>query len=713
MKKIWDIHGGIHPPENKTQSLGESIVTAPIAPELVLPLSQHIGAPAKPCVKVGDQVLKGQCIAEAVGPVSVPIHAPTSGTISAIEKRAIAHASGLEDTCIVLTSDGHDSWRERNPVADFTQLDKSTLVNIIRNAGISGMGGAGFPTAVKLNTRDNVVIDTLIINGTECEPYITADHALMREYANDIAQGIAILALLVKPERILVGIEDNKPDVIDGMCAALKHHDFAALTGKATQCDVLTFPTKYPSGGEKQLIQILTGKEVPSGGLPSDLGIVCQNMGTAVAIKNAVCLDEPLISRITTVTGDAVTQARNYHVLLGTPVAFLLEQSGYQSKKNNRLVMGGPMMGFALGSHFIPIVKTTNCILAPTEQELPTPPPAQACIRCGMCAEACPASLLPQQLYWFAQGKELDKLEEHNIADCIECGACSYVCPSNIPLVQYYRASKADIRQRKIDHQNAEAAKLRFEARQERLQRLEDEKVAARKARQAKAKAAAEQRGAPDERSAEVQAAVARVQAKKQQTTNTPATQSDDPIQRAIAERNQQRSGEPLPPAEQEEKLVKAVESAEKRQAKAREKLAEAQASNDENTPAYETAVEKSTAKYQQAVKDLEAHRKAHPAQANTDTSGEDDPVARAIAKRAAQQAEDAANPESKFLRAVESAEQRLAKASQRLAEAEAANSENDSTDNDILTALKTAVEKSQAKLSASQQALDEFRNAE
>ena len=614
MKKIWDIHGGIHPPENKLQSLGQGIITAPIAPQLTLPLSQHIGAPAKPIVQVGDSVLKGQCIAEAVGPVSVPLHAPTSGTIIAIEQRTIPHASGLEDNCIIIETNGNDEWRARNPINDFTQLDKSTLINIIRNAGISGMGGAGFPTSVKLNTHDDVSIDTLILNATECEPYITADHSLMREYANDIATGIAILAMIIRPTTILFGIEDNKLDVVEGITAALAQYDFSALTGLSTQAEVITFPTKYPSGGEKQLIQILTGKEVPSGGLPADLGIVCQNIGTAVAIKNAVCLDEPLISRITTVTGDAVKQACNYHVLLGTPVEFLLAQSNYQANNSSRLIMGGPMMGFALANTAVPIVKTTNCILAPTEQELPTPPPAQACIRCGLCAEACPATLLPQQLYWFAQGKELDKLEEHNIADCIECGACSYVCPSNIPLVQYYRASKVDIQQRKVDHQNAELAKERFDARQERLQRLEDEKIAARQARQAAAKLAAEKRGKEDERNVAVQAAVERVKAKKAQSE--PAT---------------------------------------------------------------------------------EEHKEN--AQSN-------DLVARAVAKRAAQQAEDAANPKSKLIRAVESAQQRVTKSQARVSAAEASDDPN-------LSILKQAAEKAEAKLAATQQALADFKAQE
>ncbi|MEZ7984721.1 MAG: electron transport complex subunit RsxC, partial [Pseudomonadales bacterium] len=502
-------------------------------------------------------------------------------------------------------------WRTRNPIADYTQLDKSTLIKIISDAGISGMGGAGFPTSIKLNTRDDTAIDTLILNATECEPYITADHSLMREYADEIASGVAILAKIIKPTKILFGIEDNKLDVVDGITAALAQHNFAALTGHATEAEVITFPTKYPSGGEKQLIQILTGKEVPSGGLPAQLGIVCQNIGTAVAIHNAVCLDEPLISRITTVTGDAVNQPCNYHTLLGTPVKFLLAQSDYQENQSARLIMGGPMMGFALANTTVPVIKTSNCILAPTEQELPTPPPAQACIRCGMCAEACPASLLPQQLYWFAQGKELDKLEEHNIADCIECGACSYVCPSNIPLVQYYRASKVDIKQRKVDHQNAELAKERFDARQERLQRLEDEKIAARQARRAA-----------------VEAAVERVKAKKaksvQEFTDSPETQKT--------------------------KEAKEKES-----------------------------------------------------QANIIATESDDPIARAVAKRAAQQAEDAANPENKLIRAIDNAEQRISKSQSRVIDAEANNDEN-------LAIFKQAVEKAEAKLASAQQALIDFR---
>lgn len=618
MRKIWDIHGGIHPPENKTQSLDHAIEFAGIPAQLILPVSQHIGAAASPVVQVGDTVLKGQCIAEAVGAVSVPIHAPSSGTVTAIEDRPIAHPSGLDDLCIVIDTDGKDIWHQPPSTRDFTQLDKATLVELIRNHGIAGMGGAGFPTSIKLNMREPSNIKTLILNGTECEPYITSDHVLMREHSRKLAQGIAILAKLVQPEEILLGVEDNKLDVVAGLQDALKQHDFSALTGKPTSAEVITFPTKYPSGGEKQLIEILTGKQVPTGSLPASLGIVCQNLGTAVAISDAVINDRPLISRITTVTGQAVAQPRNFEVLLGTPVEFLLARSGYNASTNNRLVMGGPMMGFTLLDITMPVVKTTNCILAPTEAELPSPPPAQACIRCGLCAEACPASLLPQQLFWFAQGKELEKLEQHNIADCIECGACSYVCPSNIPLVQYYRASKAEIRQRDADMQQAEHAKVRFDARQERLDRLEAEKIAARQARQAKAAANKAAQAGQDPKAAAVAAALARVGAKKSaleaaQNASAPeqipaatlATDIDDPVQRALAKRANQEQADAANPAAV---LQRAVESAEARLEKARLRLTNAESEQDNNVDAFKLAVDKCRSKLNQARAALDAH---------------------------------------------------------------------------------------------------------
>ncbi len=527
MRKIWDFHGGIHPPENKQQSLENPIQQAGIPPQLIYPLSQHIGAPAESIVAVGEHVLKGQLIAAAAGFISVPKHASTSGTISAVEERPVAHSSGLPADCIVLDSDGKDAWIAHSGVADYQQLGKSELLQLIRDAGIAGMGGAGFPAAVKLGVNpEKGKINTLIINGTECEPYITADDALMRERADEIIRGAEILAHIIGPQETLMGIEDNKPESI----AALRQ---AAAN---STIEIVVFPTKYPSGGEKQLIEILTGKQVPSGGLPVELGIVCQNIGSTVAIYRAVVHGEPLISRITTVTGNALDRPRNYEVLLGTPMRYLLEQAGYESGRNRRLIMGGPLMGFAVPDLAVPIVKTTNCLLAPTAKELPTPPPAQACIRCGMCAEVCPASLLPQQLFWFAQGKEFEKLETHNLFDCIECGACSYVCPSNIPLVQYYRASKAEIMQLRRDHAKSEHSRTRFEARQERLEQETTAREAQRAARKAAAEKRAQEAAAGGGGQDLIQAAIARAQARKaglQDAAGSPAV-SSDPAQAAI-----------------------------------------------------------------------------------------------------------------------------------------------------------------------------------
>ncbi|MGJ8625160.1 MAG: electron transport complex subunit RsxC, partial [Yoonia sp.] len=522
MIKIWDIHGGIHPAENKHQSLQQPIQTAGIPPQLILPLSQHIGAPAAPVVAVGDKVLKGQLIAEAKGFISASVHASSSGIVSAIEARSIPHPSGMNGMCVVIDTDGRDEWIEHQGIADPGSLDNVSLLNIIRQAGIAGMGGAGFPAAVKLSSREDKPIESLLLNGTECEPYITADDILMRERADEIIAGARILRQLINPSKeTLIGVEDNKPEGI----AALK----AAAEG--TGIKVAVFPTKYPSGGEKQLIQILTGKEVPSGGLPADVGVVCQNIGTARAIYRAVCHGEPLISRITTVTGNACQTAGNYEVLLGTPVQYLLEQNGFNQDQCVRLIMGGPMMGYTLQSTAVPLVKTSNCILAPTVEELPPPPPAQACIRCGLCAEACPASLLPQQMYWFSRAQDHEKLEQHNLFDCIECGACSYVCPSNIPLVQYYRASKAEIRLAEQDKIKSERSKLRFEARQQRIEQEAAEKEAKRQARMAAAKAKVNNDGSKTD---VIQAAIERSKAKKAEQTQDPATAA---IVRAQAKR--------------------------------------------------------------------------------------------------------------------------------------------------------------------------------
>ncbi|MEM9758708.1 MAG: electron transport complex subunit RsxC [Pseudomonadota bacterium] len=514
MRRVHDFHGGIHPPEQKELSNTRPLRRAPIPAQLVLPLAQHIGPPARLEVGVGDRVLGGQRLSDLS---SLPIHAPTSGIVAAVEERPVPHASGLGGLCVVIDCDGKDEWEDLKPLHDYRSTDPVQLIEHLQAAGIAGLGGAGFPTFRKLPRDGGTGISTLIINGTECEPYITADDVLMRERAAQIIEGIEILAHIATPEEILIGIEDNKPEAIAAMRAAV---------GGRERMDVVVFPTKYPSGGEKQLIEILTGEQVPSGGLPSDLGILCQNVGTAVAVADAVLRGRPLVSRVTTVTGHRASDAGNFEVLLGTPMRHLLEQAGCDpaQARRQRLIMGGPMMGVTMPDADAPIVKTTNCLLVPTEDELPTAGAAQACIRCGHCAEACPAQLLPQQLYWYARARDLEKLDEHHLADCIECGACSYVCPSNIPLVQYYRASKAAIREQRAEDAKAEQARLRFEARQERLARAAAEKEARRAKRKRTAMAkAADEAGTDDP----IQAAIARAKARRAAQDNAPAAADD------------------------------------------------------------------------------------------------------------------------------------------------------------------------------------------
>jgi len=665
MRKIFDFHGGIHPPEHKHQSVRTPIADAGIPPELVIPLSQHIGAPSRPVVAVGEHVLKGQVIAEAHGFVSVPKHAPSSGTVTAIEDRLIAHPSGHSAPCIVIATDGRDEWLPCSGTPNYEALAGPELIELIRHAGIAGMGGAGFPSAVKLSVREDVHIETLIINGTECEPYITADDVLMRERSDQIIEGAKILRHLIAPGETVIGVEDNKPEGI----AALRK------AAEGSGIEVAVFPTKYPSGGEKQLIEILTGKQVPSGGLPSDIGIICQNLGSAVAIYQAVVLGRPLISRITTVTGDSVREPQNFEVLIGTPMSYLLEKAGYQPEKNNRLIMGGPMMGFTVPDPGVPVVKTTNCLLAPTASELPMPPPAQACIRCGMCAQVCPASLLPQQLFWFAQGKEYEKLERHNLFDCIECGACSYACPSNIPLVQYYRASKAEILHLRREHEKADHSRLRFESRQQRLEQAEAEKAAKRAAR----KKVAEQRARQSHQDG-----------------------GEDPIQAAIERAQARKAAQQFGAGGESEleKLEKAVTSAQKRLDTATAKLAEAKAEGSDLAAALQTGVDKTAAKLEaalSALRDYQASGAATPGDAPAD-------VAQAAIQKAlaARDAEAALSPEDRAQANLEKLLQRLQKSKDKLAQ-----SRDIGEDAKIIEALESTVERLNAKVEDARQQLN------
>ncbi|MFJ1231525.1 electron transport complex subunit RsxC [Yersinia proxima] len=461
---IWDFDGGIHPPEMKLQSSRVPMRIASLPEQLIVPLQQHLGPEGELRVSTGERVLKGQPLTVGRGR-TVPVHAPTSGVITAIAPHTTAHPSGLAELCVHITPDGEDRWREQQPWADYSQRDKTALLERIHQAGIAGLGGAGFPTASKLQGGLNSVT-TLIINAAECEPYITADDRLMQEHASEVVLGTQILMYLLQPQQVLMGIEDNKPEAIAALKQALRGQDKIQLR---------VIPTKYPSGGAKQLTKILTGKEVPFGKHSSSIGVLMQNVGTVVAIKRAIIDDEPLIERVVTLTGDALSKPGNFWARIGTPVLHLLKLAGFTPQNQPMVIMGGPLMGFTLPSLDVPIVKISNCILAPTEAEMGLSEPEQSCIRCGLCVDACPAGLLPQQLYWFSRGEEHEKARNHNLFDCIECGACAYVCPSNIPLVQYYRQEKAEIRTLDQEAERAAQAKARFEAKQARLQR---EKIA-------------------------------------------------------------------------------------------------------------------------------------------------------------------------------------------------------------------------------------------
>ncbi|WAF96352.1 electron transport complex subunit RsxC [Aeromonas sp. BC14] len=497
---LWDFHGGIHPPENKDQSSLTPVVDAGLPSQLIIPVRQHAGPAGDLLVRVGDKVKKGQPLTRHDKGRFVPVHASTSGTITAIGHHTVAHPSGLDDLCITLTPDGEDAWGERQGRSDYWNLERGELLERIQQAGIAGLGGAVFPTHSKLDGRGQLT-EILIVNGLECEPYITTDDRLMQEYADEIMDGIRVLKHLLKPKLTLIGVEDNKPAAI------------GELTRHATDEDVLvkTVPTKYPSGGAKQTIELLTGRQVPKGGRAVDMGIMVLNVATVFAIKRAIIDGEPLISRIVTLTGDAFKKPGNAWVLLGTPVRWLLQRFELQPEADQRVIMGGPMMGFTLPHAMVPVVKATNCLLSPTRAELPPPGPEQACIRCSACADACPANLLPQELYWYSRAKEYDKAEGLNLFDCIECGACAWVCPSEIPLVQYYKIAKDDIREARAEAEKAERAKQRFEAKQARFER----EKAAREARHAEA--AAQRRQAMTAAGGEdpVAAALARIKAKQ------------------------------------------------------------------------------------------------------------------------------------------------------------------------------------------------------
>ena len=679
--KVWELPGGIHPPEHKDQSLQLPLGTVPLPPVLVIPLNQHMGTPAQPVVQVGERVLTGQLIGAADGTFSANTHASTSGTVVAIEERPIPHPSGMDSISVVIEPDGKDEWVELTPCEDYRSLNRLDLLDKIRAAGVAGLGGAGFPTAVKLAPKSTQVIDTLILNGAECEPYITADDMLMQVRANELVAGTLLLShILHHPKNLLIGIEDNKPKAIAAVKAAVA--GAAANDPEAAKIQVVVFPTKYPSGGAKQLIQILTGREIPSGHHSADIGVICVNVGTAVAAWRAVRFGEPLVSRITTVVGESLGTQRNVDVLLGTPINYLLELHSFDAKRASRVVMGGPMMGFTLLDLQAPVIKTTNCILAPSKQELPKPQPAQACIRCGICAEVCPASLLPQQLFWYAQAEDFERLESHNLFDCIECGACSYVCPSTIPLVQYYRAAKGTIRLHEIEKEKSDRSRQRFEFRQQRIAKEEAEKEAKRLARQKAAEEAkkklaekAASAAAPNASTDVITAAVV-----KAETTQIAPDEQKAKLERLVtAAKNalefQQKPLEPnkTNPVISEEQLVKQqvrIKQAELKLAEAEKKLAAFIADSTVATPVPVPAA-------------------AAPATAAPAAADMNDPVAAAIARA---QAKLTMSPEEKAKANLESLRTRLSKAEEKVAAAKAEGSAN-------LDALQQGAEKLQQKI--------------
>ena len=484
MFELFRFPGGVKPASNKQESAGAVIAAAPLPERLVVPFRQSATGSATIQVRAGEKVLKGQMIGSAEGAFGTTVHAPTSGTVLAVESRMLPHPSGLAAPCAVIEPDGAETWIERVPLDPF-KVDPQIVRARIRDAGIVGLGGAVFPSHVKAN----VAIDTLIINGAECEPWITCDDRLMRERTEDVVCGAALLGRLMGAKRILIGIEDNKPEAVQALRAAISGEGYCE-TG---DMQVVSVPTLYPAGGEKQLIRVLTGMEVPYGKLSPEFGIQCFNVGTAYAVARAVLHGEPLIARIVTLAGN-YARPGNFEVLIGTPMNALLPL-GTPQADTDRIVMGGPMMGFALADTSVPVVKATNCLLAMSQKLFPPPLPEMPCIRCGACTRACPMILQPHELYWYAKSKNFGKAQEYSLFDCIECGCCAFVCPSRIPLVDYYRFAKSEIRAREREKAAADTARERYEFRQLREERDKAEKAAklAAKAAETKAKLAQEE----------------------------------------------------------------------------------------------------------------------------------------------------------------------------------------------------------------------------
>ena len=486
--KLFKIRGGVHPEGRKASSADTAIRALPLPPLLHVPLQQHIGAPAKPAVRVGDRVLAGQLIGAGQGHVSAPVHAPTSGTVVALGDHPAPHPSGLPAATVTIAPDGDARWIDVEVPADPFALAPDEVSARAGAAGIVGLGGAAFPSAVKLDASRKSGVDTLVINGGECEPYLTCDDRIMRERAAEIVTGIRLIQHAVGARRALVGIEDNKPEAL----AAMR----AAAAGTAVQ--IRAVPAMYPMGWEKQMIQALLGREVPAEGRSADIGVLVHNVATAWAVQQAVFLGRPLVSRIVTVSGGAVVQPGNLEVPIGTPVQALFDACGGFLSAPARLVLGGPMMGHQLAHTGVPVVKGSSGVLALTQAEIGLTRPAP-CIRCSSCVRACPVGLLPLEMAARVRADDLAGAAALGLRDCIGCGSCSYVCPSSIPLVHFFSYARGELTAQARSKLKLEATrKLADErsARMERIAREREEAAAARKAakaaKEAAAKAAAE-----------------------------------------------------------------------------------------------------------------------------------------------------------------------------------------------------------------------------
>ncbi len=430
---LLSFRGGVHPPHFKEPTSRHETLKAAGPKVVTIPLSQHIGAPCDPIVKAGDNVKVGQKIGEATSFVSSPIHSSVSGVVKAVKKCLTPSGEAL---CVIIESDGLDTLHENViPKGDIKTLSGEEIKNIIKEAGIVGMGGAGFPTHVKLSPPPENKIDTIVLNGAECEPYLTADHRLMLENPQDIIYGLKAMMKVLDVKKAYIGIEDNKPDAIKSMKKALKDEG---------DIEVVGLHTKYPQGAEKQLIYACTKREVPSGGLPMAVGVVVNNVATAAAIANAIKTGMPLIERICTVTGKGIKEPKNLLIKVGTSIKEIIDQCGGYSGNIGKIIMGGPMMGISQYTDEIPSTKTTSGVLVFTPEQATLPKPKN-CIKCGRCVEICPAFLQPLYISAYSLNNMFETSEKYNALDCIECGSCSFICPSKRPLLQSIRVAKREI----------------------------------------------------------------------------------------------------------------------------------------------------------------------------------------------------------------------------------------------------------------------------